>query len=167
MFNKSNVNFVIDALMSLCMMAMAGIGLLIKYVLLPGSEAQVKYGTKVNLYLFGLDRHEWGTIHLIIGFVLGGLLVLHIVLQWTQILNVYRKLISGQTPRRIIAVVFIIISLVLVVFPLVVKPEVQEFERGGGGGRGRSYLEERPETPNILKELTAMPAGKPQVHDTD
>ncbi len=50
--------------MFLCMMAIVGIGMLIKFILLPGKEAAVVYGRKVDLLLFGLDRHAWGTIHL-------------------------------------------------------------------------------------------------------
>ncbi|MFN3531210.1 MAG: hypothetical protein ACK41Q_01645 [Candidatus Brocadia sp.] len=36
--DKSKANLVIDALMFLCVMAMAGIGILMKFVLLPGKD---------------------------------------------------------------------------------------------------------------------------------
>jgi hypothetical protein len=41
--DKSKINFIINALMFLCLMAMAGLGLLMKYVLVPGRMALVKY----------------------------------------------------------------------------------------------------------------------------
>ena len=94
MFDKSKVSFVIDALMFLCMMAIAGIGFLMKFVLIPGKERWVKYGRNVDLYLLGMDRHEWGTIHLVIGFILLGLLVLHIILHWKMILAMYHRFIG-------------------------------------------------------------------------
>lgn len=136
MSNKSNIKFVVDALLFLCMAALAGIGFLMKYVLLPGSEAQIKYATKVHLSWLSLDRHEWGTIHLVIALVLAGLLILHIVLNWKQVLTMFQKLIGGQAPRRIISVVFVTIGLVFLIFPFVVEPEIQEFQRGGGDGQG-------------------------------
>jgi hypothetical protein len=37
--NKAQLNFAIDALMFLCMTAIAGLGFLMKYVLLPGRES--------------------------------------------------------------------------------------------------------------------------------
>ena len=137
MFHKSNIKFVIDGLMFLCMAALAGIGFLTKYVLLSGQEAQVKYGTKVELSLLGLDRHEWGTIHLITGFVLIGLLVLHIFLNWKQIVNMYQRSIGSQISRKIITAVFIIVCVLLIIFPFIMNPEVQEIGGGGRGGGGR------------------------------
>ena len=134
MFHKSNVKFVIDAVMFLCMAALAGIGFLMKYVLLSGKEAQVKYGTKVELSSLGLDRHEWGTVHLIIAFVLVGLLILHIVLNWKQIVSMFQRLISSsQISRKIITAVFTIVCVLLIIFPFIMNPEVQEI--GGEGGR--------------------------------
>lgn len=141
MFDKLKINFVIDALMFLCIMAITGIGFLIKFVLIPGQERWVKYGRNVELSLFGMDRHEWGEIHLVLGFVLIGLLVLHIILHWKMILCLYRKLIGSQRARRIIAAVFIIVSLIGLIFPFIVRPEVQGLSRGEGR---HSALHQRP-----------------------
>lgn len=129
--DKSKVNLVIDALMFLCVMAMAGIGLLIKFVLLPGKDTWAAYGRKVELFLFGMDRHQWGTIHFIIAFVFLGLLALHILLHWKRILSFSSRLIGSNVARRIIATIIVVVSVFLVVFPLFVKPEVQEPERKG------------------------------------
>ncbi|MFN3531211.1 MAG: DUF4405 domain-containing protein [Candidatus Brocadia sp.] len=89
------------------------------------------YGRKVELFLFGMDRHQWGTIHLIIAFVFLGLLALHILLHWKMILSFYGRLIGSKVSRRIIATIIVVVSMFLVVFPLVVKPEVKEPERKG------------------------------------
>ena len=37
--DRTNFNFVIDGLMFLCLMALAGLGFLMKYALIPGREA--------------------------------------------------------------------------------------------------------------------------------
>ncbi|MBM2835641.1 MAG: hypothetical protein HW406_2802 [Candidatus Brocadiaceae bacterium] len=129
--DKSKVNLVIDALMFLCVMAIAGIGLLIKYVLLPGKETAAVYGRKVDLFLFGMDRHAWGTIHFIIACVFLGLLTAHIVLHWNMIVSVYRRLIGSTVARRIIAITIFIGGTFLVVSPFFVKPEIQKSERKG------------------------------------
>jgi len=145
MFNKSKVNFVIDALMFLCLMAIAGIGFLMKFVLIPGKERWIKYGRNVDLSLLGMDRHEWGTIHLVIGFILLGLLVLHIILHWKMILGIYHRLIGSRKARRIISSVFIIACVTLVILPFIVNPEVQELGRGEGRVE-HGYVEETEET---------------------
>ena len=131
MMDKSKVNLIIDALMFLCVMAIAGIGLLIKYVLLPGKETAAVYGRKVDLFLFGMDRHAWGRIHLIIAFVLLGLLALHVVLHWNMIVSIYCRLIRRKAVRRIVAITIFIGGIFLVVSPFFVKPEIQKSERKG------------------------------------
>ncbi|OHB35379.1 MAG: hypothetical protein A2Y08_03825 [Planctomycetes bacterium GWA2_40_7] len=134
--NKSIINLIIDALLFLCVMAITGIGLLMKYVLLPGKETAAVYGRKVELFLFGMDRHAWGRIHLIIAFVFLGLLTLHVVLHWNMIVSIYCRLIGSTVVRRIVAIIIFIAGVFLAVSPLFVKPEAQELER-----KGRQHLE--------------------------
>ena len=62
MKNKIKINFIIDILMMLTMMTIAGIGFLMEWVLIPGSQRWEKYGKDVDLYYLGLDRHSWGEI---------------------------------------------------------------------------------------------------------
>lgn len=123
-----------------------GLGFLMKYVLLSGQEAQVAYGAKVEVYFLGLGNHEWGTIHLIIAFVLLGLLLLHIILNWKPIVSMYQRLIGGQRVRKIVTAVFIIVSALLIAFPFMVTSQVQE-KVGGGGGHG--VLRDTAETINL------------------
>jgi len=134
---KSKINFIIDSLMFLVMMTIGGIGLLMKYVLIPGREIWEKYGRRVDLNLLGLDRHEWGAVHFILGISLLALLVLHIYFHWNMIPGMFCKLIGGSKRRIIIAVVFIILSIFLIAFPLLVSPEVTEM-----GGRGKWHHQE-------------------------
>lgn len=140
--DKSKVNLVLDAVMFLCVMAIAGIGLLMKFVLLPGKDTAAVYGRKVELFLFGMERHQWGTIHLIVAFVFLGFLTLHIILHWKMVVFIYGRLIGGRVARRLIAAIIVIVGVFLVVFPLVVKPEVQEPERKGRHQRESTGYEE-------------------------
>lgn len=163
MLNKPKIRLVIDALMFLAMAALAGLGLLMKYVLVSGKEAQVIYSTRVNLYFLGLDRHDWGTIHLYIAYALAGLLVIHIFLNWKQILNMFRKLLGTQMTRQITALVFIIVCLLLIVFPFMVNPEAQVKASSDGGGRGdrgggRGHVESTQTTTNVPSEWSLDPS---------
>ena len=151
MFDKSKVNFIIDVLMFLIIMAIAGMGFLMKYILIPGKEVWIKYGN-VDLSLLGMDRHEWGKIHHILGFILLGLLILHIILHWKMVLNMFRRLIGYRRARIIMASVFIIICAISVVFPFIGNPDISAPEVQGlrhEGGRHevkQDYIKETKET---------------------
>lgn len=134
---KSKLNLLIDALMFLAMAAIGGIGFLMKWVLPPGPDRLARYGRSVEMSWLGMDRHQFGTIHLYIAIVLLGLLVLHIVLHWRQILAIYRRLVSNNESRWAIATLFSIVCAALLAFPLFVKPEVTE--AGGEHGHGRLH----------------------------
>jgi polyferredoxin len=134
--NKANLNFVIDALMFLCMAAIAGLGFLMKYVLLPGRESTIKYGRRADLSLFGLDRHDWGAIHLYLGFLLLALLVLHIVLHWNMIPGLFARLVTPSRQRWQIASVYILLTAALLLFPFLISPEVKDADTGRGGRYG-------------------------------
>ena len=131
---KSKLNLIIDGLLLLCIAAIVGIGLLIKYVLVPGYLRWEIYGRNVEMFLWGLDRHQWGTIHLVIGIVFLALLILHVVLHWSMIIGIYRKLIPNRFARWITALILIFMTIFLLAFSYFVKPEV--YEQGRGKGRG-------------------------------
>jgi len=132
---KSKLNMVIDALLLLCLAAIAGIGLLIKYVLVPGYQRWEIYGQNVSLFFWRLDRHQWGAIHFIIGLVFLALLVLHIVLHWQIIMGIYRNLIPIRFARWVVALILLVVTIILFAFSYFVKPEV--IEQGRGKGRGQ------------------------------
>ena len=148
--SKSKINFIIDSLMFICMAAIAGIGLLMKLVLIPGEDRWIKYGKNVELYVFNMDRHQWGTTHLVIALVLLGLLLLHIILHWNLIVGLFSKLINNKSTRKLITIVFVFISVFLFLFAFFVKPEMGEIIQG----RGRLVTDE-----NIISEteITDMP----------
>ncbi|MBM4295282.1 MAG: DUF4405 domain-containing protein [Deltaproteobacteria bacterium] len=133
--DKPRLNFLIDALMFLCLMAMAGLGFLMKYTLPPGRVARAKYGAPVEITWLGWDRHDWGDIHLYLAFTLLGLLTLHIILHWKQILGLFERFIPQPGKRTRIALAFLILAVLLLYFPFLITPKVQERGRGRGGGR--------------------------------
>jgi hypothetical protein len=129
---KSILNFSINAMMTLCMSTIIGTGFLIKYTLIPGQERWEVYGRNVELYLFGMDRHQWGMLHLILGFILLGLLVAHIILHWKVITNVYKRIIKEPLTKKTIAIVFMLLCVLLIVIPFFVEPEIETIKKGNG-----------------------------------
>jgi glucan phosphoethanolaminetransferase (alkaline phosphatase superfamily) len=130
--DKSKLRFVVQALMFLCLMAVAGIGLLMEFVLIPGKEKIAKYGRNVNLTFLGLDRNDWGEVHLYIALTFLSLLAVHLALHWKKVVGLYNKMIPDQKRRNIIALAFLLISVILIYFAFLVNPEVKEVGRGEG-----------------------------------
>lgn len=121
-------NYLIDALLFLSMMSIAGIGLLMKYILLPGRDVHLLYGRQGELFFLGLDRHQWGTIHFIISLVLLGLLLLHIILHWSMIITFFKKFVPRKNIRYVLGYAFVIMSIVFLGFPIFARPEFEEQE---------------------------------------
>lgn len=142
---RARINLVVDAAMFLCMAAVIGIGLLIRYVLLPGYASLEAYGRNVDLYYLGMDRHEWGTVHLYVAYALAALLVLHVVLHWKMVTAVYRRWVAGRLARWSAAVVLAAAAAALIFGFLFVEPEVKEqqpkrFKQG-------EFQEQQPKRP--------------------
>ena len=122
--NKSKTNFIIDAIMFIGMMFLIGTGYVRKYILLGGSASREAFGQKMNMFMLGIDRDTWSIIHLYTAYFLLFLLLLHIVLHWKQITIMYRQLISSSPIRMALVCIFIIISILLVVFPFILEPSM-------------------------------------------
>ncbi len=129
--DKSKLNFIIDAAMFLCLMAMAGLGFLMKYPLPSGRDAWAKYGSNLQFSWLGWDRHDWGDIHLYLAFTLLSLLVLHVILHWQQILGLFQRLVPNPRRRYRIALIFLFLSLLLLYFPFLITPDSKARGRGG------------------------------------
>ncbi|HPF21247.1 MAG TPA: DUF4405 domain-containing protein [Syntrophomonas sp.] len=122
--NKSRINLLLDAIMLLGMMALVGTGYVRKYILLSGSAAKAAFGGKVDMLLLGIDRDGWAVIHLYLGYFLLFLLFWHIYLHWQQVVAIYRKWIPNKNIRWTITTVFILLSLVLLLFPFFIQPVI-------------------------------------------
>lgn len=125
--NQFKLNLFIDTIMLVLMMAMAGIGLLIKYVLVPGFQRNVVYGDSVELELWGLSRHQWGTIHLVVSLLFLVFLLLHIALHWKMIGCFCRQILPNKSVRISVTTFFSILLVLLLVGPLFLTPERTAF----------------------------------------
>jgi len=134
---RARLNLLIDALMAVVMAAIAGLGFLMNWVLIPGEERPAVYGSRPDLYWLGWDRHQWGDVHLVLGIALLVLLVLHVVLHWGQVVGIWRRMVASGAARVVLALVLLALIVALMAFPAFVKPEVVPQGRGEGGGHGR------------------------------
>ncbi len=74
---RSTLNFIIDVVAFLIMLAMVATGLLMRFVLPPGS------GGRLSLWLG--TRHDWGEVHFWLAVGLAALLLLHLALHWSWV----------------------------------------------------------------------------------
>jgi len=85
---RNALNFVIDALTLLVLLAVVGTGLVLRYVLPPGGGGR---GGGPRLELWGLGRHDWGGVHFWLAVGLVGLLVVHVALHWKWVCGTVRR----------------------------------------------------------------------------
>ena len=158
---QSKLNLVIDAIMLVVMMAIIGIGLLVKYILLTGQEKWDKFGENYELTLLGIDRHDWSQIHFILGLVLFGLLVLHILLHWKMIICIYKNLIKSRSLRIFIAFALLIISISLLVFSFLISPTIEDpvYNNRNHFPEFNTTNEFQPSTHHTLKEHHNIPSS--------
>nr|WP_321452780.1 DUF4405 domain-containing protein [uncultured Carboxylicivirga sp.] len=134
--SKVKFNFIVDILMFIVMMIVVGIGFLMEYVIIPGSQRFEIYGRNVELSFLGMDRHEWGNLHLILGLILIFLLVLHIIFHWKLILSIYRRIIPHEGIRLFFTAVLVILTVLFAIVPLFLKPDISEGGKHNGEHEG-------------------------------
>lgn len=118
-------NMIIDVISLVVFSTMISTGLLLKFVLPPGSgRVEMVLGSHgrghrtIELFM-GLARHDWGTIHFYIslGFLI--LLFIHLALHWNWIVcMLWGTKISPQPKQRKYLTIGIVVFIVLVLsFP--------------------------------------------------
>ncbi len=125
----SHINICIDILMFVVMMPVIGIGFLMKYVLVNGTVRNACYGSDCDLLYWGLDRHQWGSIHLLLSLILVALLVLHLVLHWHMMIALFKNMVKSTMGRVATAVILPLTVVFFAIVPLFLKPQVVEKHR--------------------------------------
>lgn len=82
-------NLVVDVIAFVLMIGMVATGYLLEFPLPPGSN-------KV-LSLWGLTRHEWGSVHFWIGLGLVAVIILHLALHWEWIVITLKRRFWGAS----------------------------------------------------------------------
>jgi hypothetical protein len=107
---KTTLNFLVDALALAACALLAGTGALIRWILPPGSGH--------SRTLWGLGRHDWGTIHFWIAVAFAAAVALHLALHWRWVAAV----VKGPDPRRARPRVALAIVLTLALAALALAP---------------------------------------------
>lgn len=79
---RTTLNLVVDLLTLALMLGLTCTGLVIRYVLPPGSGGR---NGGFGLAVWGLDRHQWGGVHFWLAVTLVGLLLLHVAMHWSWV----------------------------------------------------------------------------------
>ena len=129
---KNLIHRVLNLLLYIAFCAMVGTGLLMAYRLPPGSR-----GGR-GLTVLGMDRHEWGDVHLWISYIVIAAVIAHLGMNWTWL----KKIAASMKPLRLLGglVVGIIIVVVLLVLPVTVTN--RRFPGNQGHGRIHETQEE-------------------------
>lgn len=99
---RSSLNFIIDFIAFIDLLLLASTGLIIEYVLPPGTgglgrELTGGRGREEIKDLLGLTRHQWGDIHYILALAFILLMLAHILLHWTWIKNYFASIFRSKS----------------------------------------------------------------------
>jgi len=92
------LNFILDAASALAILGLALTGLIMRYTLLPGTSGS--FGGGGGMRLWGLTRHEWGTVHFWMAAGVGVVLVLHVALHWAWVSAMLSSLVTRKPATR-------------------------------------------------------------------
>lgn len=147
---RAILNLLVDALALLAAGAVVGTGLIMAYRLPPGRAGH-------GLSMLGWSRHEWGDVHLILAWVVIGLVVLHLLLHLEWLVRTCVELghRCGPLGRRWVLPVI----LILTTGALVAAPWLLPVQRNALGG------EEAPRIPALSQPWwnpsSVTPGAKP------
>ncbi len=83
---RNLLNFIVDAVTALVMFGMIATGLVIRFVLPPGSGRWRS--------LWGWGRHDWGDAHFWLAVAAGVVLIVHVALHWPWVCGMVLRLCS-------------------------------------------------------------------------
>jgi hypothetical protein len=118
---RSTVNFAVDYLGFVAFVLLTATGVLMRYVLPPGSGHFTTIWT--------LDRHEWGSIHFWIAIAFLAILTLHLFLHWRWIMAVLTRRPREDSGARVALGVVGLVALLA----LASAPFFSPVERTEGG----------------------------------
>ena len=89
---KKQFNIVIDIIAFAAFICMISTGVIMRYLLPPGSHDQ---------NIWGLNRHGWGDIHFWLSAIFFGILILHLILHWNWIISVIKGRVKESVGKRL------------------------------------------------------------------
>lgn len=116
---KVSLNYLVDVFAFVEFVFLATTGVLLFYTLPPGSG---RFTT-----VWGLDRHDWGEVHLWVAVALFSTLALHLVLHWQWLVNLTRGREREKVGLRLaLGLVGMVMVLAMAAAPLLAPVEKAE-----------------------------------------
>ena len=138
--DRTKLNYIVDALMFIAIVATGFIGILLGYFIPTGNVPPAQK------YLWSLHRHDWGEIHLYLSLALLVLFVLHIILHWAWIKTATERYLRKKSMLwAILAVPVLLLLVVWFFYPKNTRHsdhnENAPLFEGRGAGRARLGVE--------------------------
>lgn len=122
---RSSLITLIDILSFIGFVFLTSTGVLMRYVLPPGSGRWSS--------VWGLSRHDWGTIHYWIALGFFAVLAAHLVLHWRFVAGLFgAHLRAGARLRLALGIVGLVAVLALAAAPVLTPAESSGASSGGG-----------------------------------
>jgi hypothetical protein len=140
---ESDWRYLVDALLFVCLIGMALIGILLGFVISEGPASSG--GSK---YFLGLHRHQWGDIHAYLSIVFVVLMAVHLILSWKWIKAKTRQIFKRRLTPALLAIAALPFA-VLLLFWVGTPKDADSFRSYGVGAaesRGMPWVKRR-ETP--------------------
>jgi len=105
MISRNILNFILDLVALLDLIGMTFTGVIMKYILPPGSGGRGQMlhggGSGINVKDFwSMTRHEWGSIHFYMSVIFIALIVIHIILHWTWVKQTVKSAVRRWSFRQ-------------------------------------------------------------------
>jgi len=114
---RNTLNFVIDLVSFAVMLGLILTGIVMKFVLPPGTGG--RYGG-ARSELWGMGRHDWGAVHFWLAVGVLALLILHVALHWNWVTGTLRRLFRPEAPaggalgRNLYGIGFLLVCLLVI-----------------------------------------------------
>ncbi|MFZ2055145.1 MAG: DUF4405 domain-containing protein [Candidatus Aminicenantales bacterium] len=166
---QSDWRYLVDALLFICLIGMAFIGILLGLVI---PEGPVSSGG--SKYFLGLHRHQWGDIHAYLSIAFVVLMVVHLLLSWRWITAKTRQIFKRGAAPALISIAALPFGLLLLFW--VITPKDADIYRsygvGAGEGQRTQWVQPREAPPPVeepvqqddirAEEKPAVPSAAPE-----
>ncbi|MBN2328095.1 MAG: DUF4405 domain-containing protein [Candidatus Omnitrophica bacterium] len=134
---KVQFNFILNLIAFYLLILLIATGLLMEFVLLPGSRGGH------GLSMLGWTRHDWGDLHFYfsVGFI--SVMLLHVILHWAWIRAVFSRFLSAKS--AVVMGCILVSSLLFIASPFLIPVQqgiVEEENFAGLGRRGGGRAEQ-------------------------
>ena len=140
--SKNRLNLLIDVVAYLGLVVLLSTGLLLMYLMPPGTGGCHGEGGE-RITLLSLSRHEWGKVHWYAAIGLIVVASVHVLLHWKWVTNTFGSLLASPGARRagtgvrgaLSLAVLGLLSATVIAAPWIIGTETHE--RGEAAGRHR------------------------------